>query len=139
MDIDATRWSGEGSFTATLVEQLKTVPAIDFIRVEDAPASHADANYSFISNEVYVRFRVERGVQPAGRLFGVVPIRRSVWKPAMTLDELERRLTGMPAVGAPDYSDEAMLQYLKAERIVPEYQTRGYKLVELVRIYRLGA
>ena len=28
-----------------------------------------------------------------------------------------------------------MLQYLRAERIVPPYQTRGYKLVELVRIY----
>ena len=31
-----------------------------------------------------------------------------------------------------------MLQYLRAERIVPAYQTRGYKLVELVRIYEGG-
>ena len=31
-----------------------------------------------------------------------------------------------------------MLQYLRAERIVPPYQTRGYKLVELVRIYEAG-
>jgi hypothetical protein len=31
-----------------------------------------------------------------------------------------------------------MLQYLRTERIVPPYQTRGYKLVELVRIYDLG-
>ena len=31
-----------------------------------------------------------------------------------------------------------MLQYLRAERIVPPYQTRGYKLVELVRIYEVG-
>jgi hypothetical protein len=29
-----------------------------------------------------------------------------------------------------------MLQYLRAERIVQPYQTRGLKLVELVRIYR---
>jgi hypothetical protein len=31
-----------------------------------------------------------------------------------------------------------MLQYLRTERIVPPYQTRGYKLVELVRIYEAG-
>jgi hypothetical protein len=28
-----------------------------------------------------------------------------------------------------------MIQYLRTERIIPPYQTRGYKLVELVRIY----
>ena len=39
------------------------------------------------------------------------------------------RLTGRVA-------DGAMLQYLRTERIIPPYQTRGYKLVELVRIYR---
>ena len=38
-------------------------------------------------------------------------------------------LTALPDVGAPDYGDEGMLQYLRAERIVPPYQTRGYKLV----------
>ena len=31
-----------------------------------------------------------------------------------------------------------MLQYLRTERIVPPYQTRGYKLVELVRLYEAG-
>ena len=31
-----------------------------------------------------------------------------------------------------------MLQYLRTERIIPPYQTRGYKLVELVRIYEVG-
>jgi hypothetical protein len=41
-------------------------------------------------------------------------------------------------VGAPDYGDEGMLQYLRAERIIPPYQTRGYKLVEMVRIYEVG-
>jgi hypothetical protein len=44
----------------------------------------------------------------------------------------------MEDVGEPDYGDEGMLQYLRAERIVPAYQTRGYKLVELVRIYEVG-
>ena len=31
-----------------------------------------------------------------------------------------------------------MLQYLRTERVIPPYQTRGYKLVELVRIYEVG-
>jgi hypothetical protein len=31
------------------------------------------------------------------------------------------------------------MQYLRTERIVPPYQTRGYKLVELVRIYDASA
>ncbi len=136
MDVDATKWSGEGTFTATLLDQLKTLPSIDFIRVEDAPASHTEANYSFISNEVYVRFRLER-VTAAVRVLGILPTRRSVWKPVMTLEGLERDLAAVAQIGAPDYSDEAMLQYLKAERVIPPYQTRGYKMVELVRIYRL--
>jgi hypothetical protein len=138
VQIDSSGWSGDGTFTATLLDTLKTMPAIEFIRVEDAPASHTEANYSFISNEVYVRFRVERAADQ-GRLLGVLPIRRAVWKPVMTLEQLERELAATGQVGAPDYSDEAMLQYLKAERIIPTYQTRGYKVVELVRIYRLTA
>ena len=134
--MDLAQWSGEGVFTAALLEQLKTMAAIEFIRVEDAPASHTEANYNFISNEVYVRFRLEPAVE-AARLLGVLPVRRTVMKPAMTLEELERQLAAMEPVGPPDYSDEAMLQYLRAERIIPPYQTRGYKVVELVRIYRL--
>jgi hypothetical protein len=47
-------------------------------------------------------------------------------------------LTAVGEIGAPDYSDEGMMQYLRTERIIPPYQTRGYKLVELVRIYELG-
>jgi len=136
MEVDATRWSGEGTFTATLLDYLKLFPSIDFIRVEDTPASRSDHNYNFISNEVYVRFRLERATEPA-RWLGVVPVRRAVWKPVMTLADLEGQLATLEAVGPPDYADEAMLQYLKAERVIPPYQTRGYKLVEMVRIYRL--
>jgi hypothetical protein len=136
VEVDAAGWSGEGPFTATLVEHLKTFSSIDFIRVEDAPASHTEANYNFISNEVYVRFRVEP-TSEAGRWLGVVPIRKTVLKPVMTLSDLEGQLATLEPVGAPDYADEAMLQYLKTERIIPPYQTRGYKVVELVRIYRL--
>jgi hypothetical protein len=51
---------------------------------------------------------------------------------------LERVLAGIPGIGEPDYFDENMLQYLRAERIIAPYQTRGYKLVELVRIYEAG-
>lgn len=136
MDFDSSGWSGEGAFTATLVEHLKTFDSIEYVRVEDAPASHTEANYNFISNEVYVRFRAERASEP-GRWLGIVPVRRPVLKPAMTLADLEGQLTRVEQVGPPDYADEAMLQYLKTERIIPPYQTRGYKVVELVRIYRL--
>jgi hypothetical protein len=53
----------------------------------------------------------------------------------MGMKDLERALEAAAGVGAPDYADEGMLQYLRSERIVPPYQTRGYKLVELVRVY----
>jgi hypothetical protein len=136
VEVDAEKWSGEGTFTIALIEQLKLFPSIDFIRVEDAPASHTESNYNFISNEVYVRFRAER-VTTSGRWLGIVPLPRHSWKPVMTLAELEAQLATLEEVGAPDYADDAMLQYLKTERIVPPYQTRGYKIVELVRIYTL--
>jgi hypothetical protein len=138
VDVDATAWSGEGTFTTTLVEQLKLFPSIEFIRVEDAPASHTETNYNFISNEVYVRFRAERASEPT-KWLGIVPVRRTTWKPVMTLADLEAQLATLEQVGAPDYADDAMLQYLKTERIIPLYQTRGYKIVELVRVYRLAA
>ena len=32
-----------------------------------------------------------------------------------------------------------MLQYLRTQRIIPAYQTRGYKLVELIRLYMIEA
>ena len=44
----------------------------------------------------------------------------------------------LDGIGEADYSDEGMLQYLRTERVVPAYQTRGYKLVELLRIYEVG-
>lgn len=136
MEVDSTRWSGEGTFTATLLDQLRAFTSIDFIRVEDAPAAHAEAHYTFISNELYVRFRTEPAVE-GGRWLGFVPVTRRVAKPVMTLQDLEGMLATLEPVGPPDYADDAMLQYLKTERIVPPYQTRGYKVVELVRIYRL--
>ena len=51
------------------------------------------------------------------------------------MQTLDSALAALPDIGASDYSDEGMLQYLRTERVVPPYQTRGYKLVELVRVY----
>jgi hypothetical protein len=135
--VDLSAWSGEGEFTQVLVDHLRTLDRITFIRVEDAPASRSEADYNFISNEVYVSFAtvVER---ERGRAFGFIPTARAVEKKSMTLADLDGALAADATIGAPDYADDAMLQYLRTERIIPPYQTRGYKLVELVRIYEAG-
>ena len=138
MQIDASNWSGEGAFTQQLLERLQQIEGIASVRVEDAPASRNEADYNFISNEVFVGFatlvRRERI-----RRFGFLPTSRTVADKTMTISGLEAALATIPDIGAPDYSDEGMLQYLRTERIVPPYKTRGYKLVELVRVYEVGA
>ena len=136
-EVDLANWSGEGAFTQLLVERLRGVEGVSLVRVEDAPATRSEADYNFISNELFVGFATIDREEPAKR-FGLIPSSRIVTTPAMTLTGLETALTALPDVGAPDYGDEGMLQYLRAERIVPPYQTRGYKLVELVRIYEVG-
>jgi hypothetical protein len=110
---------------------------IALVRVEDAPASRSEADYNFMSNELFVAFAT-RSRQERIRRFGIIPASRTVAEKAMTLASLEQALTAVADVGAPDYSDEGMLQYLRTQRIVQPYQTRGYKLVELVRIYEIG-
>jgi hypothetical protein len=137
-ELDAAGWSGEGAFTQQLLERLRDLPSVRFVRVEDAPATRSEADYNFISNELFVDFATTERHESFKR-FGVLPGRRTVIEKAMTLADLEAALTAIDGVGAPDYGDEGMLQYLRAERIVPPYQTRGYKLVELVRIYEVGA
>ncbi|MBZ5556664.1 MAG: hypothetical protein LAO77_05245 [Acidobacteriia bacterium] len=136
-EIDATGWSGEGEFTQVLIERLRRIDAIRFVRVEDAPATRSEADYNFISNELYVAFTTVERREPIKR-FGLLPGSRVVVDKAMTLAGLEAALTAIPDVGEPDYGDEGMLQYLRTERIIPPYQTRGYKLVELVRVYEVG-
>jgi hypothetical protein len=136
MQIDTAGWSGEGDFTTALLEALQTIDGIAGLRVQDSPASRTDAGYLFLSNEVLVRFvQQERVVM--SRRWGF-PVRRRVREASMTLAELEARLGQHDAIGPADYRDEGMLQYLRTERIVPPYQTRGYKLVEMVRIYHDG-
>jgi copper chaperone CopZ len=134
MELDASGWSGEGEFTQRIIAALENVSGVQFVKVEDAPASRADDGFSFISNELFVGFasapRVVRG-----RKLGFIPASTVVEDKLMTLPALESTLSAMADVGPPDYSDDGMLQYLRSERIVPAYQTRGYKLIELVRIY----
>ena len=137
-ETETSNWSGEGAFTQLLLERLRGVDGVRLVRVEDAPATRSEADYQFISNEVFVDFATDERVERFTR-FGFLPGTRTVTTKRLSLAGLEQALTSMEGVGAPDYSDEGMLQYLRTERIVPPYQTRGYKLVELVRIYEAGA
>jgi len=137
MDLDTTNWSGEGTFTQTLIDSFGGLDEVASLRVEDAPSSRSDVEYNFISNELYVRFRTrDRAVRT--RVLGLWPVTRTVAEAVMSVTDLERALSDLEDVGPPDYADEGMLQYLRTQRIVPPYQTRGYKLVELVRIYQAG-
>ena len=138
MDVDRQRWSGEGGFTEQLLAWLAERDGIAFLRVEDAEATRAEVDYNFISNEIYVRFRT-RERRERRRLWGVVPVRRTVAEKVMTMDGLGAALAEEPDLGEPDYADAGMIQYLHTERVIPPYQTRGYKLIELVRIYEAGA
>jgi hypothetical protein len=138
MQVDTSNWSGEGAFTHFLVERLQRIEGVVLVRVEDAPASRSEADYNFISNEIFVGFaqtlRRERF-----RRFWLLPASRAVVDKAMTVSQLEGLLAAIPEIGGPDYADEGMLQYLRTQRVVPPYQTRGYKLVELVRLYEVGS
>jgi hypothetical protein len=138
MEVDTSKWSGEGTFTELLIERLRTIETIALVRVEDAPASRSEADYNFISNELFVAFTTVVRHEKIRR-FGILPASRAVTDRTMTIAGLEQALAAIADVGAPDYSDDGMLQYLRTERIIPPYQTRGYKLVELVRIYEVGA
>ena len=137
MEIDISKWSGEGTFTQTLVDRLKEIDGVVLVRVEDAPASRSEADYNFMSNEIFVVFATATREEPVRR-WGLFPGTRYVTYKRMSVANLEQALTAAPEIGAPDYSDEAMLQYLRTERVIPPYQTKGYKLVELVRVYEVG-
>ena len=138
MSLDTSKWSGEGAFTQLLADQLQQLEGVTHVRVEDAPASRSEADYNFISNEVYVVFataiRRDRVVR-----FGFLPGSKTRIEKTLTMARLEGMLAALPEIGAADYSDEGMIQFLRTERVVPPYQTRGYKLVELVRVYEAGA
>jgi hypothetical protein len=134
MNIDDSRWSHEGDFTQSLIDALERVPGVAAVRVEDAPSSRADTGYALLSNELYVSFAEREVVEPR-RLLGVVPWNTSRTEPALTLAGLGAALEALDGIGPPDYSDDSMIQYLRTQRIVAPYQTRGVKVVELIRIY----
>ena len=137
MDVDRSGWSGDGALTDALVAALSSIPEVEAVRVEDSPASRGESGYLLLANEIFVKF-AERERRVPTRLLGLIPASRRVREPALDLEALDARLAGFDAIGPADYADPEMLQYLRAERIVPPYQTRGYKLVEMVRIYRVG-
>lgn len=137
MEIDVSGWTGDGAFTPVLLEALKGVEAIAALRVEDAPSSRTDAGYALIANEVYVTFRTEIRREPVRHL-GVFPGTRATRATVMTLETLAKALGAVDGVGEPDYADEGMLQYLRTERIVPPYRTKGIKVVEMIRVYETG-
>jgi hypothetical protein len=137
MEVDTSGWSGDGEFTKRLIDALRSCGAVRLLKVEDAPASRADAGFSFISNELFVTFACTERVVRTRRL-GFIPGSTVVREKTMTLEGLETSLALLADVGSPDYSDEGMLQYLRTERVIPPYQTRGYKLIELVRVYETG-
>ena len=134
MLVDSDGWSGEGSFTQNVLDRLRTIDGVAAMKVEDAPATRSEADYNFIANEIFVTFatRVER--EPTRRL-GLIPGVRRVTVKAMTFDDLVKVLEASEGIGPADYSDDGMIQYLRAERVIPPYQTKGYKLIELLRIY----
>ena len=136
MQVEQSGWTGEGTFTAVVLEALKGIDAIEYLRVEDATASRAEPGYAFISNEIYVKFRTDLR-RETRRRFGI-PWPAAVEVKQMTLGGLAGRLGPAEGVGEPDYADDAMLQYLRTERIVAPYQTKGCKVVEMVRIYEVG-
>ena len=137
MSLDTTNWSGEGTFTQLLADHLQRVDGVTLVRVEDAPASRSEADYNFISNEIYVAFATVARKARVVR-FGFLPGSTTRIDKVKTLESLGTELAAVAEIGEPDYTDEGMMQYLRTERIVPPYQTRGYKLVELVRVYEVG-
>jgi hypothetical protein len=132
--VDSAGWSGEGAFTQVVIDRLRALDKLAFVKVEDAPATRSEADYNFIANEIFVTFETETRYEPF-RIAGIFTSRRRVDVKAMTFGALVKLLEESDDIGPADYSDEGMIQYLRTERIIPPYQTKGYKLVELVRIY----
>jgi hypothetical protein len=132
--IDSGGWSGEGAFTQNVLERLRTIDEVAAMKIEDAPSTRSDADYNFIANEIFVTFATAERRERT-RLLGLIPGSKRVTEKAMSFEMLAKVLESSEGIGPPDYADAGMIQYLRTERIIPPYQTRGYKLVELLRIY----
>jgi hypothetical protein len=77
MAVDTSKWSGEGAFTQIVIDQLAQMTEIANLRVEDAPASRSDADYNFVSNEIFVAFATAAR-REAFKRFGFLPASRTV-------------------------------------------------------------
>ena len=137
MRVDREQWSGEGDFTEQLLIWLSGQSGIESLRVEDASSARNDVEYNFVSNEIYIQFKM-REREEFRWFLGFIPRKFRSLEKMMTLEKLDAVLADDVAMGAPDYTDDGMIQYLRTERIIPPYQTKGYKLIELVRIYEVG-
>ena len=129
-EIVRTGWSGDGDFTQHLVDHLRNWEHIATIRVEDAPAGREGEGFNFLANDVFVTFVVRPAPRPAYAFW-----RRQVLVATATTDDLVAYLSAIATIGEPAYRDEGMLQYLHTQRIIGPYQSKGIKVVELVRIY----
>jgi hypothetical protein len=139
MLVDTSGWTGDGPFTPLLLEALRRVDdAITSLSIEDAPASRMDARYALVANEIFVSFATKTTRERTTR-FGFLPRSRTVTTKVMSLADLACGLAATEGIGAPDYQDDGMLQYLRTEVLVAPYQTHGIKVVELVRIYESGS
>ncbi len=134
MEIDREAWSGDGELTAALLEALEAMEEVAVVRVQDAPASRAEAGYAFICNDVFVGFRRRRALV-VRRVLRFLPVPALVHAPSLTLGALQERLAESARVGSADYGDEQMIQYLRAERVRGAYQARSQKIVEVVRVF----
>ena len=81
LETDTSDWSGEGTFTQLLIERLREIDAVRFVEIEDAPATRSEADYNFISNELFVGFATVDRQEPVKR-FGILPGSRTVTGPA---------------------------------------------------------
>ena len=92
-ETDTSNWSGEGQFTQLLLDRLQAIPQICYVRVEDAPATRSEADYQFMSNELFIDFAsVTR--HESFRRFGFLPGTREVSEKTMRLAGLEAALVG---------------------------------------------
>jgi len=137
-ECDISAWSGEGAFTQQLINWFTEQETIAFLKVEDAKSTRADVEYNFISNEIFLQFHTVKKTKKQS-LWGVLSFNRTIFDKLMTIEELHVLLENQQEIGSVDYADADMIQFLRTERIVPPYQTKGYKLIELVRIYEFGA
>src|SRR2546422_11069629 len=76
LDLERSKWSGEGEFTEMLIDMLRGLSGINLVRVEDAPASRSEADYNFISNELFVTFATQTRRERIRR-FGFLPASRT--------------------------------------------------------------